>query len=431
MNRAPKSVRLQIGIFGRTNVGKSSFLNYVVAQDVAATSPIPGTTTDVVEKSVELLPVGPVTFLDTAGLDDASELAAVRLERTARIHDRADVVVLVTEPNRWSEFEERVAEEAARRKAPLVVVVNKSDLAAFGTPGASFLASVGSRSAAWLECSCTDLAARERTVSRFKQALLKVSPEECLNAPTLMGDLVAAGGLAVLMVPIDLQAPKGRLILPQVQAIRDALDSDAAALVVKEREYAALLARLGQKPDLVVCDSQVVLKMMADTPPDVKCTTFSILFARWKGDLQELARGAALIDRLQAGDRVLIAESCSHHALEDDIGRVKIPRWLRQYTGLDLKVEVSAGRDFPEDLAGYQLVVHCGSCMLTRREMLAHIERAKTQGVAITNFGLAISLTQGVLRRALSPFPAALDAFDRARSGFPGGTAIRTGGDKG
>jgi [FeFe] hydrogenase H-cluster maturation GTPase HydF len=262
-----------------------------------------------------------------------------------------------------------------------------------------------------------DTARRERVVSRFKELLLKVCPDDYINPPVLVGDLLPAGGLLVMVVPIDLQAPKGRLILPQVQAIRDALDSDAAALVVKEREYAALLGRLNRPPDLVVCDSQVVLKMVADTPRDVKCTTFSILFARFKGDLQELARGAAMIDRLRAGDRVLVAESCSHHALEDDIGRVKIPRWLRQYTGLDVQIEVSAGRDFPQDLTGYKLVVHCGSCMLTRREMLAHIQRARAQGVAITNYGLAISVTQGVLKRALSPFPAALDAYERMANG--------------
>jgi [FeFe] hydrogenase H-cluster maturation GTPase HydF len=262
-----------------------------------------------------------------------------------------------------------------------------------------------------------DAARRERVVSRFKELLLKVCPDDYINPPALVGDLLPSNGLMVMVVPIDLQAPKGRLILPQVQAIRDALDSDAAALVVKEREYAALLGRLNRPPDLVVCDSQVVLKMVADTPRDVKCTTFSILFARFKGDLQELARGAALIDRLRAGDRVLVAESCSHHALEDDIGRVKIPRWLRQYTGLDVQIEVSAGRDFPQDLTGYKLVVHCGSCMLTRREMLAHIQRAKSQGVAITNYGLTISVTQGVLKRALSPFPAALDAYERMANG--------------
>jgi len=206
--------------------------------------------------------------------------------------------------------------------------------------------------------------------------------------------------------------PKGRLILPQVSTIRDALDHDAAALVCKEREYAHMLALLARRPDLVVCDSQMVLKMVADTPPDVPCTTFSILFARLKGDLRTFAAGAAAIDRLRPGDKVLVAESCSHHALEDDIGRVKIPRWLRQYAGVDLAIDVHAGRDFPADLAAYQLAVQCGGCMQNRREVLSRIEKCEAAGVPITNYGMCIAHTQGVLRRVLSPFPAALDAYE-------------------
>jgi [FeFe] hydrogenase H-cluster maturation GTPase HydF len=230
---------------------------------------------------------------------------------------------------------------------------------------------------------------------------------------TLVGDLVPAGGLAVLIVPIDLQAPKGRLILPQVQTLRDLLDNDAGGLVVKEREYAELLRRLPQPPDLVICDSQVVLKMVADTPPTVPCTTFSILFARFKGDLIEAARGAAAVHRLRPGDRVLIAEACSHHALEDDIGRVKIPRWIRQVAGPEVRVEGMAGRDYPEDLASYQLIVHCGGCMLNRREMMTRTGRAVEAAVPITNYGLCIAALQGVVERVLSPFPAALDAYQR------------------
>jgi [FeFe] hydrogenase H-cluster maturation GTPase HydF len=222
-------------------------------------------------------------------------------------------------------------------------------------------------------------------------------------------------GLAVLVVPIDLQAPKGRLILPQVQTIRDCLDSDAAVAVVKEREYSAFLERLSTPPDIVVCDSQVVLKMAADTPRDVPCTTFSILFSRCKGDLVEAAKGAAVLADIGPGDRILVAEACSHHAIEDDIGRVKIPRWLRQYAGADVQVDVSSGRDYPDNLAEYRLVIHCGGCMLTRREMLARIERARQAGVPLTNYGVAISMLQGVIERTLSPFPAARDAFCRAR----------------
>jgi len=232
-----------------------------------------------------------------------------------------------------------------------------------------------------------------------------------LKPPPLVGDLLPDAGLAVLIVPIDLEAPKGRLIFPQVQTIREALDFDASVMVVKETEYAHSLANLKTPPHLVICDSQVVRKMVAETPEGIPCTTFSILFARNKGDLVELARGAAVIETLRPGDRVLIAEACSHHAIEDDIGRVKIPRWVGQYVGGDLRIDVYSGRDYPENLKEYELIIHCGACMLTRREMLARIQKAKEEKVPITNYGLSISLSQGVIRRVLSPFPAALDSF--------------------
>jgi len=408
MEKTPKSLRLQIGIFGRTNVGKSSFLNMVAGQDVAVTSPVPGTTTDVVEKTMELLPIGPVVFLDTGGMDDKSVLSEKRIQKAHKALDRADVVVLVTEPGQWTGFEDAICDEAAKRKAPLIVVINKTDL---GAPAPDFLQKIRGRTERIVLCSSVDHGKRDTHVNDLKRSLLEVCPEDFLRPPPLIGDLVQAGGLAVLIVPIDLEAPKGRLILPQMQTIREVLDSDAGVMVVKEREYAALLTRLKTPPDIVVCDSQVVLKMVADTPPAVRCTTFSILFSRLKGDLIEMARGVAAIDGLKAGDKVLIAESCSHHAVEDDIGRVKIPRWLRQYTGAELDIRSSAGRDYPEDLETYKLIIHCGSCMLTRRETLFRIEKAKARGVPITNYGVAISFVQGVLDRTLAPFPAVLEAY--------------------
>jgi [FeFe] hydrogenase H-cluster maturation GTPase HydF len=410
MEKTPKSLRLQIGLFGRTNVGKSSFLNLVAGQDVAITSPVAGTTTDVVEKSMELLPLGPVVFLDTAGLDDRSVLAEARLKKTVKIFDRSDVITLVMEPNIWTDYEEKILEEARKREVPPVVVVNKIDL---DPPSADFLREVNSKSSRVLLCSSVDFARRDPVINQYKKILIEVCPEDFLKPPPLVGDLLPEAGLAVLIVPIDLQAPKGRLILPQVQTIREALDFDASVMVVKEREYAHALTNLKTMPNLVVCDSQVVLKMVADTPEGVPCTTFSILFARNKGDLVELARGAAVIETLKPGDKVLIAEACSHHAIEDDIGRVKIPRWVRQYVGGDLQIEVFSGRDYPDNLRDYRLIIHCGGCMLTRREMLARIQKAKEEKVPITNYGLSISFSQGVIRRALSPFPAALDAFQR------------------
>lgn len=403
-------MRLQIGLFGRTNVGKSSFLNLVAGQDVAITSPIAGTTTDVVEKAMELLPLGPVVFLDTAGLDDRSLLAEARLKKTVKIFDRSDVIVLMLEPNTWTDYEEKILDESQKRKIPSIVVVNKIDLE---PPEESFNRDLTKKVERVLFCSSIDFDHRDPVINQFKKYLIEVCPEDFLRPPPLVGDLLPASAFAVLIVPIDLQAPKGRLILPQVQTIREALDFDASVMVVKEREYAHALTNLKIPPQLVISDSQVVLKMVADTPDGIPCTTFSILFARNKGDLVELARGAAVIETLKPQDRVLIAEACSHHAIEDDIGRVKIPRWLRQYVGGDLKIDVYSGRDYPDNLKEYKLIVHCGGCMLTRREMLARIQKAKEEKVPITNYGLSISFSQGVIKRVLSPFPAALDAFLR------------------
>jgi [FeFe] hydrogenase H-cluster maturation GTPase HydF len=428
MNLTPKSLRLHIGLFGRTNVGKSSFLNMIAGQDVAIVSKVPGTTTDVVEKPMELLPLGPVVFLDTAGVDDTSELAELRMAKTRKIFDRSEVIAIVLEAESWTAFEDGILAEAAARSVPVILVVNKIDLKA---PSGEYLSMLKQKSPRVISCSSIDLPGRERYLAAFKQHLLEACPEEFLAPPSLMADLLSSGdgiGLAVLVVPIDLQAPRGRLILPQVQAIRDCLDSDAAVAVVKEREYPALLKKLAAPPDITVCDSQVVLKVVGDTPPGVPCTTFSILFARNKGDLVEMARGAAVLTDIGPGDRILIAEACSHHAIEDDIGRVKIPRWIRQYAGADIAIETCAGRDYPEDLDRYRLIIHCGGCMLTRREMLFRIEEARRSGVAVTNYGVAISALQGVIERTLAPFPAALDAFQRERKKIRGRAPVGVAG---
>lgn len=411
MEKTPSSLRLHVGLFGRTNTGKSTFLNAVASQDVSITSDVPGTTTDVVAKAMELLPLGPVLFLDTAGVDDTSVLGTERVARTRKAMNRTDVALIVCESGTWGEAEKTVVEEARRRKVPVLAVINKTDVVA---PAPDWLKQVRQQVDGLLCCVATDARRREPLRRELTALLASVLSEEFCRPPPLVGDLLPPGGLAILIVPIDLQAPKGRLILPQVQTIRDALDNDAAALVVKEREYPHWLSRLGGEPDLVICDSQVVLKMVADTPPSVSCTTFSILFARLKGDLPTLARGAAAIEELRRGDRVLISESCSHHALEDDIGRVKIPRWLRQYTGVALDFEVCAGKDFPDDLERFRLIVQCGGCMNNRAEMHSRLRQAAAAGVPITNYGLCISQTQGVLQRVLSPFPAALDAYRTA-----------------
>jgi [FeFe] hydrogenase H-cluster maturation GTPase HydF len=411
----PKASRLHIGITGRVNVGKSSFLNALAGQDVAITSSTPGTTTDVVEKTMELLPLGPVTLIDTAGLDDTSELASARIEKTQKALRRADILAIVVASNEWSSHEDELVNAAHATSVPVLVVVNKTDLA---EPSADFLSLLDVKRLSWIQgCATGSPAERESFRLAFKDAIRGLLPRLFTAPPTLLGDLLPAGGMAVLVVPIDLGAPQGRLIVPQVQSLRDLLDNDASALVVKDREYAATLARLKEPPNLVVCDSQVVARVVADTPPGIALTTFSILFARFKGELTSLARGAGVLNRLKPGDRILIAEGCSHHPLEDDIGRIKIPRWLRQFAGCELDVVTCAGHDFPPDLKSFRLVIHCGGCVMTRQEMLSRLSEAEREHVVMTNYGLAISVLQGVLQRALSPFPDALAAYRQGETG--------------
>jgi len=410
MNTTPKSLRLQIAIFGRTNVGKSSVLNMLAGQDVAITSPVPGTTTDVVEKSMELLPVGPVVFLDTAGLDDRSELGALRTGRARRIFDRADVALLVVEPAGWGSCEEEIVSTAREKKIPLIVLVNKTDIAA---PSPELKQALREKDLAPILCSATTRSLRELAIAAVKDRLLTIARGGG-GPKAILGDLVRPGQTAILVIPIDKEAPKGRIILPQVQAMRDLLDHGVLFLTCREHEYPGALAALKEPPALVVCDSQVVDLMVRHTPPGVPCTTFSILFARFKGDLAAYAAGAAAIRGLRPGDRIAVLEGCSHHAIEDDIGRVKLPRWLNETAGGGLKIDTFAGHDIPGDLSGYKLAVQCGGCMLGRAEILSRMGKASSAGVPITNYGTAISECKGVLERVLSPFPQALAAYRAA-----------------
>lgn len=387
-----------------------------MGQGASIVSDTPGTTTDPVEKTLELDPGGPVVFIDTAGIDDEGALGALRRERSERALDRTDVALLVTD-GAWGRDEEALAAAFAARKLPYFVVANKADLAPADDLAAVLPEAVRDTLAGRGIAVVAASALLGQGLDAVRERIAMLAPEHAIAQPHMLSDLVPPGGLVVLVVPIDLGAPKGRLILPQVQAIRDLLDGDQMCLVVKERELRAALERLSAPPDLVVCDSQVVLKAAADTPPGVPLTTFSILMARLKGDLVELARGAATIERLGPGDRVLIAEACTHHPLADDIGRVKIPRWLRQYAGGDIEIDVAAGKELSDDMAAYALVVHCGGCVINRGNMLARLRAARRAGVPMTNYGLAISLTQGVLPRALGPFPAALDAFRAVAKG--------------
>lgn len=400
MKTTPKGMRLHIGLFGRRNVGKSSLLNAMTRQTVSIVSDVAGTTTDPVEKPMELLPVGPVLFIDTAGIDDVGALGDLRIQRTRQIFDRTDVGVIVAQADEWGGFEEGILEELVSRRVPVIAVFNKVDLA---QPSTATLESLQARG---VLCVRT-VAARGEGVLDLREALIRSAPEEFINAPSILGDLVPPGELVVLVVPIDLEAPKGRLILPQVQSIRDILDNDAYCMVVKERELRDALDRLKRPPALVVTDSQAFLKVAGDTPDDVPLTSFSILFSRYKGDLAEFVRGALAIDELKPGDRVLVAESCSHHPIGDDIGRVKIPRWLTQYIGGKLEFVQVQGHDFPPELHTCRLVVHCGACMTNRREVLTRILKCRQAGVPITNYGMTIAKSLGILERALAPFPAA------------------------
>lgn len=404
MKTAPRGMRLHIGLFGRRNVGKSSLLNALTRQEVAIVSDVAGTTTDPVEKPMELLPIGPVLFIDTAGIDDVGALGEMRVQATRRIFDRTDVAIIVSAAGAWSEFEDSILNELSQRKIPLIVVFNKIDLS---PPDGALAARLQS-----LEITCVETSASSGSgILDLAEALVRIVPEEFINTPAIVGDLVPPGELVVLVVPIDKEAPKGRLILPQVQTIRDILDNDAYCMVVKERELRDALERLKRPPALVVTDSQVFLKVGGDTPDGIPMTSFSILFARFKGDLVEFVRGALAIDSLVSGDRILMCESCSHHPIGEDIGRVKLPRWLRQYVGGTLEFTHVQGHDFPSDLSPYKLIIHCGSCMLNRREILSRVLACRQAGIPITNYGLAIAFSLGIFERALRPFPAALEAF--------------------
>lgn len=397
MEHTPKGLRLHIALMGRVNSGKSSFLNLISGQDISITSPMAGTTTDVVEKTQELLPLGPVVWLDTAGFGDNTALSQARLAKTVQVFDRSDVVVLVCEGNRLGEEEKQIIAEAKTRNLPLIRIFNKADILPADGEG--------------IAVNSLDLSCRDSVINKLKAALIEVVPEDFINVPAMLGDLAPARSTVMMIIPLDFEAPKGRLIMPQVQAIRDCLDHNQIVTVVKESEYAAALDNLKRPPALVICDSQIVDFMVANTPENVKCTTFSILMARLKGDIVKLVEGAAAIGALKDGDKVLIAESCTHHAVEDDIGRVKIPRWLKAKTGKNLEINHVAGHDFPADLEDYRLVIQCGGCMHNRRGILSRINRCEQAGVPITNYGVCISELKGVLERVLEPFPEARSAY--------------------
>jgi len=405
LNETPLGSRLHIAIFGRRNAGKSSLINALTNQQAAIVSHVAGTTTDPVRKAMEILPIGPVVIIDTAGIDDTGELGQVRVERTLKVLGQTDLALVVLDPTAGADgYEQDLLNRVRDRGVSVVAVVNKIDL----HPDDGEMV-------AWARARALPVASvsaiTQEGIGLLKQRMIENAPSGWAQ-PTILGDLIRPGDVVVMCIPIDKAAPKGRLILPQVMAIRDVLDHDGIAVMVKERELKLAIANLDRKPKLVVTDSQAFLKAAADTPPDVMFTSFSILFARYKGDLSEMARGARAIERLKPGDKVLIAEACTHHRQPDDIGKVQIPRWLRQLVGGDLDLHWTAGGGFPEDLATYRLVVHCGACMINRQEMLSRMDRAREAGVPIVNYGVFLAAVHGVLERALEPFPAARMAWE-------------------
>ncbi len=404
-----KGLRPHVALVGRRNSGKSSLVNAITGLPLSIVSATPGTTTDPVARGVELLPFGPVIFVDTAGTDDEGELGAKRVERARRAAAGADLLLLVAPHGRGDEEEAAYLRENARRAILVATFADAENGSAEATTGAAAEGSLVEEARRLALPFYRVSSLTGEGIAQLKAGIVKRLTEVARAERTLLQDFVREYRLILLIVPVDLEAPKGRLILPQVQAIREVLDADAAAIIVKERELDWVTSRLAQPPDLAITDSQVVLKAAGSLPPAVPLTTFSILFSRLKGDLALFAENVTAIDDLTDASRVLLAESCAHHANCDDIGRVKIPRWLKNYTGRDPRFDFCSG-ELPGDLAPYDLIIHCGGCMITRGMMMANVERAKAAGIPITNYGVAISYLQGVLDRVLAPFERELPA---------------------
>lgn len=397
MNNTPASDRIHIGFFGRRNAGKSSVLNAVTGQDLAVVSDVKGTTTDPVYKAMELLPLGPVMMIDTPGIDDEGQLGSLRVRKSYQVLNKTDVAVLVMDACHGPAPEDyTLLKKIGEKQIPCVAVCNNADVvgAAGGRPEG-------------IPESVPVLSVSAHTgqgITALKECLANLGKTQ-ETSRKIVGDLLSPSDLAVLVVPIDKAAPKGRLILPQQQTIRDILEADAVSVVVRENGLRDTLASLGKKPRMVITDSQVFAKVSADTPEDILLTSFSILFARYKGSLEPMVRGVRALDRIGKGDRILICEGCTHHRQCEDIGTVKLPGWIREYTGTEPEFVFTSGTEFPDDLAGFRLIVHCGGCMLNEREMKYRMKCAHDQGIPITNYGITIAYVQGILRRSVEPFP--------------------------
>jgi [FeFe] hydrogenase H-cluster maturation GTPase HydF len=394
-----KESKPHIGIYGRRNNGKSSLINCLAGQDIAIVSEQAGTTTDPVKKSFEITGFGPVILVDTAGIDDTGELGSKRVERTARTLEIIDLALLVVAGNTWGESEEDLVARFKAQDIPFLIIHNKSDIEA---PTEKFQDDVQTKTGARpFEFSAVDRRNYEELITLVRNTI----PEHSYRTPALLGDLISYGDVVILITPIDVEAPAGRLILPQVQAIRDILDNDAVAIILKEREVDAFLRKTGIKPALAITDSQVFVKADASIPRDIPLTSFSIMLARFKGDFENYLKGTPKISELKDGDRVLLLESCSHHVACDDIGRTKIPRWISSFTGKKIVYDVVAGLDaLPRPITDYALLIQCGGCMITRKQLHNRLQPAVKAGVPITNYGMAIAYVQGIYNRAIAPF---------------------------
>lgn len=420
LNETPLAERIHIGIFGKRNAGKSSLLNALTGQNIAIVSDILGTTTDPVLKTMELLPLGPVVFIDTPGLDDDSVLGKERVEKSFQMLRKANIVLVIIDAvkGKTSEDEDFIS-LLKGKKLPYLIVYNKIDLMELSEKDLAELSTKDLLEASKTETAKSDFsdssenditneiyisAKTKDNIDLLKTKMIEALSSEEKHLP-IVADLISPSDFVVLVVPIDKAAPKGRLILPQQQTIRDILDANATAIVVKENELKDTLLQLGKKPKLVITDSQVFKQVGKDTPEDILLTSFSILFARYKGDLDTLVASVKVLDSLKDGDRVLISEGCTHHRQCNDIGTVKLPNWILQYTGKKLNFEFTSGSEFPSDLSSYQLIVHCGGCMLNEREMKYRLSYSADKKVPITNYGILIAYIHGILKRSLEPFP--------------------------
>lgn len=406
LNATPSSERVHIGIFGKRNAGKSSLINAITGQNLAIVSEAKGTTTDPVYKAMELLPLGPVMIIDTPGIDDEGVLGSLRIQKAYQVLNKTDIALVIIDAAVGSSAEDlRLIKRINTKKIPLLIVINKCETINEDKKTA-YQALLSNGKLLFVS------AEQKLNIFELKEAIAQTVPAD-ENKAQIVADLLSPSDFVVLVVPIDSAAPKGRLILPQQQTIRDILEADATAIVVKENELTNTLQNLGKRPKLVITDSQVFKKVAAETPADILLTSFSILFARYKGNLQTAVQGVTALDSLEDGDKILIGEGCTHHRQCDDIGTVKLPRWIKEYTGKNPEFIFTSGTEFPLNLSPYKMIIHCGACMLNEREMQYRIKCAADQNIPFTNYGITIAYINGILKRTVEPFPQIYKLLDK------------------